>query len=552
MPRRRLLAAGIAALTLALSPAGARDEQDRADEAVLRDARVGTDGPALVGFFREHSLSPGERDRLAALVRQLGSEEFTRREQASTALAARGPLAAPFLKRVLTDADPEVVRRARACLEEIESGPGPDLPAAAARLLVRRKPPGAVEALLGYVPHADDPTVRDEVCNALAALGLRDGKAEATLVAALDDKDPARRAAAAFVVSRSSDPVQRAAAVPLCRDPEPAVRYRAAVGRLAAGDAGGLEVLVALLGDAPADLAGAAEDVLLRLAGEQAPPAGSAVNGKAGERKAWQAAWESWRREHGARVDPARLHATAPHLGFTLVPEMHGGKVWECDRSGQVRWQIFGLQQPRDARVVANGRVLICEVGARRVTERDFKGHVLWTYPVDDPAYVERLPNGNTFIGTHRRAFEVTPSGKEVFSFQPSPSMFIHGMHRRPHGNLICLSMQGRILEVDRAGKTVRSLQIGRIGGNWCGIEGVGGNRYLVVEYNQGLVLELDAAGKIVWECKVPGASFASRRPDGRTLVCSFTSQRVVDVDRTGKVVGEITVGTSPWRAHGR
>jgi outer membrane protein assembly factor BamB len=231
---------------------------------------------------------------------------------------------------------------------------------------------------------------------------------------------------------------------------------------------------------------------------------------------------------------------------------MHGGKVWECTRTGQIRWQIFGLQQPRDAQVASNGRVLICEVGASRVTERDFKGNVLWTHPVVDPAYVERLPNGNTFIGTHRRAFEVTPSGKEVFSFQPAASMFIHSMHRRPNGNLICLSMQGQVLEVDRAGKTVRSFQITRGGGNWCGIQGLPGNRYLAVEYNQSLILELDAAGKVVWECKVPGVSYALRRPDGRTMVCCFSSQRIVDIDRTGKVVWEVSTGTSPWRAHCR
>jgi outer membrane protein assembly factor BamB len=329
------------------------------------------------------------------------------------------------------------------------------------------------------------------------------------------------------------------------------VRFRAGLGLLAGGDRSGLEVLVALLGDAPPELAVRAEEALLRLAGEQAPAVASAAREGLNARKSWQAAWERWRREQGDKADLARATGTVPYLGFTLVPEMHGGKVWECDRSGAVRWQIFGLQQPREARVTAGGRVLICEVGARRVTERDFKGHVYWSYPVEDPAYVERLANGNTFIGTHRRAFEVTPAGKEVFSFEPAPPMFIHSMNRRTNGNLVCLSMQGQLLEVDRAGKTIRAVTLNG-GGNWCGVQALPGNHYLAVEYNSSKLVELDASGKVVWECKVPGASYAVRRPDGRTLVCCFATQRVVEVDRAGKIIWEKAVGTSPWRAHCR
>jgi hypothetical protein len=385
----------------------------------------------------------------------------------------------------------------------------------------------------------------------LAALGLRDGKADAALVAALADKDLARRAAAAYVVSRAADPAQRAAAAALGRDPEPVVRFRAALGRLAAHDTGGLEGLIALLVDAPADLACSVEDVLLRLAGEHAPSVGSAARAKPQERKAWQAAWEHWRREYGAAADLTSMDGSAPDLGLTVVAAMHAGRVWECDRAGHIRWQLFGLQQPFDARVVSNGRVLICEVGARRVTERDFKGNVLWTYPVEGPAYVERLPNGNTFIGTRHRAFEVTPAGAEVFSFQAPPPMYINSMHRRPNGNVICLSSRGQLLEVDRAGKTVRSFQLDPDGG-WYGVQGLSGNRYLVVDHSKSLVLELDAAGKMVWECKVQRASYAVRRPDGHTLVCCYDTQRLTDVDRAGKVVSELTVGAAAWRAHCR
>jgi HEAT repeat protein len=554
MPHRRLLSAGTAVLivTLVAALAPASDEEEKADEAFLREAKIGTDGPSLVAFLRSRSLSEGERQRLAALVRQLGSEEYLLRERASAALIARGPLSVPFLQNALADPDIEIAHRARRCLEEIDSGPGPALSCAAVRLLTRRPAEGAVEVLLGFAPHADDLAVEEEVHAALAAVGVRDGKADPALLTALADKDPVSRGAAAFALGRAANPAVRSEVARLCRDPEPLVRFRAALGRLAGRDRDGLDVLVALLGEAPPEVASRAEEALLRLAGDGAPAVASAAREAEAERKTWQAAWERWRRVHGDKADLARLDSPDPYLGYTLIPEMHGGRVWECDRAGRIRWQIFGLQQPREAQVLPTGRVLICEVGARRVTERDLKGNVLWTHPVEDPAYVERLPNGNTFIGTHRRAFEVTRAGKEVFSFEPSPPLFIHSMHRRPNGNVVCLSMQGLLLEVDRAGKTVRSFQIQAGGGNWCGVQGLPGNHYLAVEFNQSLIVELDAAGKVVWRQNIPGASYAVRRPDGRTLVCCFSTRRIVDVDRNGKIVWEKSVDTSPWRAHGR
>jgi hypothetical protein len=554
MPHCRLVAAGMAGLLLAVLvplPSCSAEDDAGADEALLRESHVGTDGATLLAFFHDRSLTEADRGRLADLVRQLGSEDFEQRQKASAALVARGPLAVPFLRQAARSADAEVVRRARACLEEIDRGPGPALPAAAVRLLVRRKPAGAVEALLRFAPHADDAYVEDEVVAALAALGLHEGKADTALLEALRDKEPVRRAVAAYAVARATDPAQHAAAAGLLRDPEPTVRFRAALGMLAARDREGLPALVNLLLDAPPDLAARAADALIRLAGEQSPAVSSAAVNLT-ERRVWHAAWERWRREQGAKVDLGRLDGDAPYLGFTLVPEMHGGKVWECDRSGKVRWEITGLQQPRDACVLPNGRVLVCEVQANQITERDLKGNTYWKHPVNNPAYVERLPNGNTFIGTHQRACEVTPAGKEVFAYEPENDFFIHSMHRKPNGNVVCLSMSGQLREVDRAGRTVCTFQLDHHNRNWCGVQGLPGQRYLAVDLNQGQVLELDAKGRMTWECKVTGASYAVRRPTGNTLVCSFNGQRIVEVDRKGTIVWEKAVGSMPWRVRSR
>jgi HEAT repeat protein len=539
-------------MSLFAVPANAADgDVADLDLTAIREQGISNTTEALIDYLRKHSFDDDEAAVVKGLVRQLGSDEFAKRESASAELVTRGKLAIPFLEAALRESDPELVRRARRCLSEIDAGDRPELSAAVVRCLARTRAPASVAALLRFAPHAEDTTVEDEVIAALVACGIREGKAAAALMEALDSKRPEVRLVAAGAVGRAEDAAQRATVLKRLPEATPATRFRIAEGLLARRDRAGLQPLVDLLADAPVDIAGRAESILCRLGGEQAADIASALGGSDEERQRWRNAWAGWRKKYGDKADLAALDRREEFLGYTLVPEMHGGKVWECDRNGKVRWTIDGLSQPREAQVLPNGRVLICEVaGGNRITERDLKGKIHWSLPVNDPAYVERLPNGNTFIGTHHRAWEVTSAGKEVFAYEPG-DMFIHSMHRRPNGNVVCLSQTGLIREADRKGHIVCTFNIG-IGGNWSGVQGLPGNRYLAVELNQGLVLELDSKGKKLWECKVPGASYAVRRPNGRTLVCSFNASRVVDVDAKGNEVWEKKVGSMPWRAHSR
>jgi len=53
-------------------------------------------------------------------------------------------------------------------------------------------------------------------------------------------------------------------------------------------------------------------------------------------------------------------------------------------------------------------------------------------------------------------------------------------------------------------------------------------------------------------QVQVEGASYALRLPSGNTLVCSFSGQRIVQVNRADTIVWEKRVPTSPWRFHYR
>jgi HEAT repeat protein len=529
------------------------EDPTAADEKLLRENNVKPDGPGLLAFLRERSLSEAERAQMKKLVRQLGHEDFEKREAASRQFVAHGRLSIPYLKAALNDTDPEIARRAQTCLDDIEGGPGPSLPAAVVRCLARKKPDGAVEMLLRYVLFADDETVEDECLAALRTLALKDGKVSDLVLAALQDTEPMRRAAAAYTAASASDKEHRQRAAKLLDDKVVMVRFRTIQGLLAARDPQGVPALIEILGDAPSDYTWRAEDLLIRLAGDKAP---TTSYGSEAERKKSHAAWSAWWKENEKKVDVAKIDEAPPFLNLTLVCEMHGNKIWEVDQTGKVRWTMDKLNCPRDAQILPGGRILITEVNDHKVREREIAtSKILWEHDIQDPAFVRRLPNGNTFIADHQHCYELTPSGSKVFEYTPTDrgGEVIHSIDRRPNGNVVCMMMGGLLREVNREGKTVREFTAkNNNGGNWCGVQALPGNRYLCVEFNQSEVFEFDAEGKEVWKCKVQGATYAQRLPNGNTMVCCFSGNRVVHVNRDGKVVWETQASSSPWRARVR
>jgi hypothetical protein len=69
-------------------------------------------------------------------------------------------------------------------------------------MIAARKPAGAAEALLALAPSVTEPALKNELYWALEAVAVRDGKPDKIVEQALDDKDPARRAAAAAALGK--------------------------------------------------------------------------------------------------------------------------------------------------------------------------------------------------------------------------------------------------------------------------------------------------------------------------------------------------------------
>jgi hypothetical protein len=521
----------------------ADESEIAADEAICKEAGLLTNGAALVEFFRKRTPSESVRAELAAKVRQLGDRSFRVREKATEKLVTAGRLASPLLREALHDPDVEIARRAERCLQQIESHSESPVILAAARLLAVRRPAEATGVVLDYLPAVDDDVVEDELVTTLGAVGIRDGKPEPRLLAALKDGAPVRRSAAARVLGRSPVAAQRDLARPLLADPHIKVRLRAAQGLIDGKEKDAIPVLVALLSEAPPALSWQAEDLLYRIAGEQAPRVSVGL-GHDAERRKCREAWTAWWNGQRDHLDLHKLKLEQRLLGFTFIVSLDGyggqGRVWECGPDTKTRWELRDVGGPIDAQLLPGNRVLIAEYYKQRVTERDLHGKVLWEHACPGgPVACQRLTNGNTLIATNAEIFEVTPEGKRVFSL-PSKGVTVFSVEKLRNGNLVYVTYEGSLVELNAERKEVRNFKFERPTDGKITVEVLPGNRYLVPLSVSGKVAEFDGSGKIVWQCNVARPNSAKRLPNGNTLVCSRQDCRVVEVDRAGRVVWEL------------
>jgi outer membrane protein assembly factor BamB len=530
--------------TLAAPPGDPVDANVVDDERLVRAGGVTLDGPGLLAFFRQRTLSDADYKRLEELIRDLGSEDFATREAASRGLTQAGPPVLPLLRPALRDKDLEVARRAQGCIEVVERGTAAQLPGAAARLLARCAPEGAVAVLFAYLPFADEANVIEEVATALLTL-TAEGRADAVLMTGLADPRPTVRAVAAHVVGRKGTPDQRETVARLLSDPVAQVRWRAAIALLASRDRRAVPVLVAFLGDGPVELAWQTEDVLFRLAGDKGPK-GTALASEDGRRKA-RDAWAAWWQENGEGVDLARFGDGQVLLGMTLAIEFNTGRVWECTPDGTLRLDLRGLQGPMEAQILPNGQVLLAESKGHLVSIRDAKGGILWSKRLTaEPTGCQRLPNGNIFVSTYSTAMEFSPDGTELYNFPLSSSSNAIWKARSGH---ILYAAANRLTVLDTSGKLVHSIPLPQDPA-WSGVQDLPDGHFLVCSSGSGQIVEVDEAGNVRWQANHPGACGLCRLPNGRTLV--GTANRIVELNQAGAVVWEKKTDGYVRRVHRR
>ncbi len=530
-------------------PLGANPEEQKKCRDDWASWWRSADGESLLAYFRQRTpqIAP---DRAAELVDRLGSKSFKAREQATRELVKLRGLAVSLLEKAARSDDREVARRAEDCLREIRTAPDAAKSAAHVRLLALRKPDGAAAALLAFAPFADDAEVVDEVRQALVVLARRD-RDRTALAGALADRSEVRRGLAAAVLAAVGGPENRTALRKLLDDPEPAVRFRAAMGLALTGEKAAVPALVDLLDKAGEEQAREAEELLRHLAGEKAPAAGPGSDAAA--RGRCREAWAAWWKANGAAVDMTRARSGPAFLGYTLVsqwnPSLNTNEIVELGRDGRERWKIEGLGFAFDFEVLPGNRLLCAENNQNRVTERNFRGEILWEHKVAGPVNCQRLPNGHTFIATTSRILVVDRGGRAVLEVARYSG--IMAGQRLRDGQIVVMTAGGRCIRLDADGREVGAFQLLPMN-NFGGLQALPGGRFLIALWDQHKVLEYDLDGKKLWEKEVRSPNFATRLPGGHVLVGSQDTQALVEIDRGGRVVWEHKPGKGIWRARRR
>jgi HEAT repeat protein len=521
-----------------------------------------TEGAAPLQEFKKRTLTEADRLRAQGLIKQLDDDtfdvreraqiahSFDVRERAQIALQEMGSGIAPLLRQAITGGEEEVKKRAQKCLDAIEKDRTSPLLPVQARLIALRKPAGAAEVLLAFLPFADEDTVFDEVRAALAAVAVRGGKADPALVKALEDRLPLRRAVAAEALALGGAADQRPAVRKLLQDPDASVRLRVALALGASHEREAVPVLIDLLAELPTEKGIQAEMFLRGLVGERAPNV--YLGPDDASRKRVREAWAGWWKTNGATVDMSRTNNAPRMLGYTLIVSTDFNRVFEVGLDGKVRWQLDNLQYPRDAVVLPGERILVAEQGIQRVSEWNAKKEMVWQKQVSGPPVgVQRMPNGNTLVVMVNGMVEMDRAGKDVFTYN-RPNFDIMSGYRAPDGQAVIVTNNGMVVRLDASGKEVKTFHLG--GQAPWSVQLLPNGRVLVPLPNNNKVVEYDGDGKVVWEAAVQFPFSAQRLPNGNTLVASYNMMKVVELNRGGRVVWEYKCNGNdrPYRAHRR
>jgi outer membrane protein assembly factor BamB len=231
-------------------------------------------------------------------------------------------------------------------------------------------------------------------------------------------------------------------------------------------------------------------------------------------------------------------------LGLNVYVEgegVGGGSIWAARADGKPIWKIKDTCGSVDVDVLPNGHVLLAEWQTQSITEYDRESKMVWTKKLSNyPTTCRRLPNGNTFIATFSELMEVDPKGTAVYTYKNPLGALILRAHRYPNGHLLFASAGGNIVELDAKGNQVRAIKMPTNSSAWMSIQPLPGDRFLIGLRGENKIIEIDGAGKLLWECAATDPMSSYRLPNGNTLIACAGAKTVIEVDRNGKGVSEL------------
>ncbi len=225
------------------------------------------------------------------------------------------------------------------------------------------------------------------------------------------------------------------------------------------------------------------------------------------------------------------LHSIAADPPAYRVLAQDKGHVAIVGADGKVEWEVECKHNSHDIALLPNGNILFNSGGAA-VTEMTPKKEIVWKYEA-----------------------KATPANK-------AGRVEVHAFQRLVDGNtMIAESGNKRIVEVDKDGKIVKEIALTVSKSDphrdTRMVRKLDTGNYLVCHEGEGCVREYDDKGKVVWEYKLDlnnrprsgghgpeghGTEVfgALRLKNGNTLIAGGNNNRVLEVEKEGKIVWSI------------
>jgi hypothetical protein len=541
-----------------LQPEASPDAKLSDEEALKKAGLSAGDAPKLLEYLRQRTLSDADQGKITEIIQRFGADDFDERVKATEEVGVFGPAAIGPLRKKSEerDGDPEVTFRAKLALKKVETVPHSAVAAAAVRAVVKLKPEGAAGALIGFLPVADTEVVADVIREALVSLAVRDGKADPTLVAALADKSPLRRAAAYVALAEGGPAGERIRikdAYPKLKeavlaDADPETKF---IGlwalALTTREKEFLPELIGLIPKLPRGRIWQLEELLLLMAGTH-PKDGRFLKSPESLGKA-RDAWLGWWKEKGEKFDLAKFEYKPRIKGFTDIIEMDNrgygqGRVVSLGPDLKEKWRITGVNYPTDMRVAPNGNVWVVESNNNQITEHTpGNPNVLnRRNAFQQPLNIDITPDGGMLVICRNQILLWDKDGKQVWAHQ-RPNYDIMAGRRLPNGETLFVTnmFQGQngFRLNDKGEDAKKNMQFGRVQ-QLQSMDVIGEDKVLVCEFNR--VAEYDLkTGKELWkyDCPQNSAQSCQRLPNGNTLISLLNQNQVIEVDPSGEIVWE-------------
>lgn len=224
------------------------------------------------------------------------------------------------------------------------------------------------------------------------------------------------------------------------------------------------------------------------------------------------------------------------------------------------------VQPPKDAQLKENPyELMICDYVQFKLSRVDTRGNVIWEHRPEGKVWDFVLTDDNTLIYpiiTDEQEVRCIDFEKNVKWSWPYADEFREIINITQHQSQLIVSGQKppRAILMDVDGTIQKKLPIparyqhhhGQLGNVYA----VGNEHYLAQLWGEGTALEVDKNGKEVWRYQVPrfgkGRYPAGtvqdllRLDNGNTLLACGTQARLLEVNRSGKIVWEFTGSDHP------